>query len=486
MDGSSGGVEISKFVDDWLTAIENAVDAASNEQLTANAKLYDNKYVKDLVDALSKQLVRYIEHPDPSNQGSRIIFKRNRLMVSTDETPDNVPVKTRRGRIKFIIMEILKRKGTDDRRFEKLKDTIEKNLQIAPETLAPNAEWSTFNENKLPKGDPEELRFYYDPANVDDELRVKKIYGSRINLENIDQYRNDNLNFDKRMTNYFGKPDFRSIDRDLLNKARGSLGNYKGPQNVKVNAGDVEGMVEESLDASGFTTTPEGAEKIANAANNKTVGAVATEVRNNAERLTTGAAPTPAQANAIANKIVNGSNKNVTNTARNKTLDALKDAGLEPKSENSLNKIAKNATINEVGRGTNVAGTNMPPSTPHANLGAQAVQAAVNGAANGTRASNKNGLRGGNSTRANAFVPPPDWVTFPTNGSRASNNAGTPPGPMLLFLPRTGLLSQPTAAGLRIRKRNNTSNRTVRAQQLANSMVAEGFNRKNAKNNPFL
>lgn len=224
---SSSTVSLASFVDSWLDALEKAKADATANGLTNNARLHENKYIKDLLDALSWQLRNYIEHPDPDHPTRKITLSNDRLVVSDDNL--QLSGKTRKARLEILMQKILKEKGSDGgKRYAELEPLF-KQMPFAPTKLASTAQWKTVNTSKTSLPDAVKAKtwqYYYDPRNVDNELETGTVWVSDVDMQDIDQFRNEDGRFNKTMKSRFGVPDYREINSSLVANATKQLGPF--------------------------------------------------------------------------------------------------------------------------------------------------------------------------------------------------------------------------------------------------------------------
>lgn len=220
-------VPLGVFVDTWLEALENAKASAEASGLSENSKLHEDKYIKDLLDALSWQLRNYIEHPDPNRPGEKITLSQGKLVVA--KTDLNLSDETRRARLKHLMQKILEEKGTDGgKRYQNLKSLLE-GMTLAPTALAKDARWKAVDTQwmKDSAASPAKYtQYYFDPADVDDKLEAHAIWASGVNMQDIDQFRNKDGRFNKTMKAHFGLPNYRTINQSLVDEATERLGRY--------------------------------------------------------------------------------------------------------------------------------------------------------------------------------------------------------------------------------------------------------------------
>jgi hypothetical protein len=440
-------VKIGDFVDKWLTEIRDARAEALRQKDGSDDRLYWNKHVQDLLDQLARELVKYIEHPPgyEHNEKARITVRNGKLIVSLDGNDYNVSnERTRRARLSFVMAKILKEKGNlaqgkNSGLYDSVSDLL-KPPQLAPppDRMAANAAFVDFDTKNMPNAqEGAELRYFYDPKNVGNDLNLAKVYKTRVNLENIDQYRNANHRFGRTMSRFMN-PDYRALNSSLRprmsaeeeKKGRNRAANWVRQQNKKINAGGVDGGdVANALNKNGLVSSAAGVQNIKKAVNQpgtNTALAVALEAT-----TPSGDAPPPEAVAAVTAQLekVNGApnqqNVNLFATPRGQAFlasttanasKALANNGLKPTSTNGLNKIANaaNGGTNSLKRvikeNTVNTGTKQPPAGQQLTNAAVAVQqlAGNGGAPVNSRPSNARVAGANVALRSNNLTPTSD------------------------------------------------------------------------------
>ncbi|GAQ91106.1 hypothetical protein KFL_007280050 [Klebsormidium nitens] len=245
MDAERMQVTIGDFVDKWLAELRDAQSEAKKHEYSSDTRLYYEKHVQDLLDELARELVTYIEHPPgyESNEKAGITAKDGKLVVALDGDDYNTASEaTRSARLSFVMGKILKEKGTlaqggDLSLYNAVSNLLKPSrLSPPPDRLSLNPEYVDFNTKSLPDAQEDgQTHIFYDPANVSDNLELKKVFRSRVNLEDVDQYRNANHRFGTTLTNRFMHPDYRTLDKRLANRVPLMNKNTfeKGKSNVK-------------------------------------------------------------------------------------------------------------------------------------------------------------------------------------------------------------------------------------------------------------
>jgi hypothetical protein len=435
MADSGPTVSLTEFVDSWLDVLSRAQADATAKGLSEDSKLYEFKYIKDLLDSLSWQLRTYIEHPDPLHPTLRVTLSNGKLVVS-DGNDMNLSGKTRRARLEILMQKIMQEKGSDGGKRYKNLEQLFKSMPFAPTKLAKDVKWKRV-DTKLPSSSKAKVtQYYYDPANVDDDLATGTVWASDVNLQDIDQFRNNDGRFNKTMKARFRTPNYATINESLVDEAARQLGPYSfintsdakqvPPSRANIKQWTKNKNVVGALGINGLFAPTAGNQE--NIANNPTPITIA---KNSVSA--TGGPVTQEQAVGAAtvlqqNDLIDFSEKS-SNGAVPSASTVLAVNGLTSNNKNSLRRINANPTAPTVRANTTQTQNGAPPTNKQVDNASQMLQngrppagtqvvAAVQAtlANGGLKANGANGL-------ANIMASP----SGPTVQANASTSNGRPP-----------------------------------------------------------
>ncbi|GAQ89842.1 hypothetical protein KFL_005680090 [Klebsormidium nitens] len=474
------------------------------ETLFKTALLHYQELLADLLDELARELVNYIEHPPgyESNEKAKITVKDGKLVVSLDGNDYNAASEaTRSARLSFVMRKILEERGTlaqgGDISLYKVVSKLltPSRLSPPPDRLSLNPDYVDFNTKNLPDAQEDgQTHIFYDPANVGDDLNLKKVYRSKVNLEDVDQYRNANHRFGTTLTGRFMHPDYRTLDKRIANgvplmnkdafeKGKGNMKSWVANQNKRVNKQVDAALKNNGLDASAdgkrlvAESTPLGEESTAKAIANAAV--------------TTNGAPPPVNAVTGAVKDIHQPEKMtpeaVATALKKKNLVASKEghesiasAAQTGNPSDVLVAVAQNATTPTGG---------MPP-TDAVVLAAKAINAPNFANFNSNNARSQLNQRPDHDASKLAATQ----VALIGNGLQATGQEGLKniakkAGAPSKVLQNTIQNNTKSVVGAKNGVQVANAAEAVRAltgQNLSKSMAANGFNHTNTSKNPFV